>query len=153
FLQRSYDHFFHNNRHDVVSLYRMATSDMLVQALLAFLGERGWTFEGQASELYRGVVAKWPAETLKEERQCPGNANVLGRRLRQLEEPLATIGVQVRFRRDKRNRVISVDAKEYAKGPVETLPVDSGSLDEAAFIARWPDHRSYTASQFCCQNA
>jgi hypothetical protein len=90
---------------------------------------------------------------MKEEKQVPGNANVLGSRLRQVEEPLARIGVQVQFRRDKRNRVISVDARDYAKGPVEALLVNSGTVDEVEFIARWPDHRSYTASQFCCQNA
>jgi hypothetical protein len=140
-------------RHVEDTLATMATSDMLVQALLDLLEEGGWKFEGQAKELYRDVVAVWPGETLKEERQCPGNANVLGSRLRQLEEPLARIGVNIQFRRDKRNRVISVDATEYAKGPVEALLVNNDAVDEALFIARWPDHRSYTASLFCCQNA
>jgi hypothetical protein len=140
-------------RHVEDTLATMATSDILVQALLAFLEERGWKFEGQASELYRGVVDSWSGQTMKEEKQMPGNANVLGSRLRQLEEPLARIGVQVHFRRDKRNRVISVDAKEYAQGPLEPMPANNGAVDEAEFIARWPDHRSYTASQFCWANA
>ena len=33
------------------------------------------------------------------------------------------------------------------------MPANNEAVDEAAFIARWPDHRSYTASQFCWANA
>jgi hypothetical protein len=143
-------------RHVEDTLATMATSDMLVQALLAFLEQRGWTFEGQATELYRGVVAVWPAETLKEGRQCPGNANVLGSRLRQLEEPLARIGIQVQFRRDKRNRVISVDAKEYAKGPSEgknAEPAKTSQVDEAEFVSFFPAAGFLTFDQLCDRQA
>jgi hypothetical protein len=143
-------------RHVEDTLAAMATSDMLVQALMAFLEERGWKFEGQATELYRGIVNLWPAETLKEGRQCPGNANVLGSRLRQLEEPLARIGVQVKFGRNRQRRVISVDAKEYAQGPGEVTkaePAKTHQVDEAEFVSFFPAEGFLTFDQLCDRQA
>jgi hypothetical protein len=140
-------------RHVDELLGALAAEDLLVQTLLEFLQGRGGKFEGQASDLYQEVVARWPVETAKEERQCPGNPSVLGSRLRQLEEPLSRIGIEVKFQRDRYHRIITIDATGYGKTPTEVIKDDAhksnGQIDEAEFVSLFPHEGFLSLDQVC----
>jgi hypothetical protein len=149
-------------RHVDEVLGALAVEDLLVQTLLDFLKEHDEKFEGKASDLYKELVLRWPVETAKEERQCPGNPSVLGSRLRQLEEPLSKIGVRVKFQRNMHHRIISIDATGKVqdggviKGPNGTINEatavnnqSNGQIDEVEFVSFFPEDGFLTFDQLC----
>jgi len=141
---------------------------LLVQTVLDILEPLEGKWSGTASELYHLVVRNWPADTQKEERQCPGGPNILTNRLRQMEEGMAKIGIRTSFLRNKKTRLIEIDAPEKAE-PVESVgeedtevmqvadehfqvqPLDGGKFEVAldrGFVTELPPHRKNRLSRF-----
>jgi hypothetical protein len=97
-------------RHVDDSLGALAEGDLLVQTLRRVLEASGGKWSGSATALYNAVVQRWPSDTRKEERQCPGAPNILTNRLTQMEEAMQKLGIRIKTGRKHKGRIIEIDA-------------------------------------------